>query len=214
MRVHLPPQVYGALQRIVHDDHWRSFGLFTRTLDLLPGETIVEIGCGIGSLAHHFVNQGFDYWGIDIDPERIEMAKKRTPTGKFIACNALEIEKAGLPAFRRVFIHGVLHHLDDDACRSIINHMLSLRPDMIFSAIEPYRPNPGWMNPLGVLFARLDEGKYIRTLDQWRALFRPNAVLFEQVSLWPRWPVGFLVARLVPVSRAVPQGTAAHAQSR
>jgi hypothetical protein len=73
-----------------------------------------------------------------------------------------------------------------------------MRPDMTLSIIEPFRPNPWWINPLGTLFARLDEGQHIRTLEHWRTLFRPNAVVFEQISLWPRWPVGMLVSRLIP----------------
>lgn len=196
----LTPGVYGLLQRIVHDDHWRSFGLFTRTLDLRPGETVVEIGCGIGSLARHFAEQGFDYWGIDRDADRIELARKRTPGGRYMAWNAMDLENAGLPPFRRAFIHGVLHHLNDAECRDLIHYILGMRPDMTLSIIEPFRPNPWWINPLGTLFARLDEGLYIRTLEEWRALFRPNAVVFEQISLWPRWPVGMLVARLVPTA--------------
>jgi SAM-dependent methyltransferase len=198
MKTHLPPGVYGLLQRLVHDDHWRSFGLFTRTLDLRPGETVVEIGCGIGSLARHFAEQGFDYWGIDSDPARIELARQRTPGGQYLAWNAMDLENAGLPSFRRAFIHGVLHHLNDDECRDLIHYILNMRPDMTLSIIEPFRPNPWWINPLGTLFARLDEGQHIRTLEHWRTLFRPNAVVFEQISLWPRWPVGMLVSRLIP----------------
>lgn len=197
MNVHLPPLAYATLQRFVHGDHWRSFGLFTRTLDLSPGETVVEIGCGIGSLARHFIEQGFDYWGLDVDASRVEVAQRRNTGGTFLVCDALDLATAGLPPFRRVFIHGVLHHMADAECRQIFDRTLALQPDMVLSLIEPYRPDPWWSNPLGSAFSSFDEGIHVRTLEQWRALTRPNAVTFEQFTLWPRWPVGFLVARLV-----------------
>jgi SAM-dependent methyltransferase len=159
---------------------------------------VVEVGCGTGILAHHFVKHGYDYWGIDFDSERITAAQRLTPTAHFIVADARALERAGLPKFNRVFIHGVMHHLDDLECRHLLNNILSLGSDIILVVIEPSHPLNWWDNPLGALAANNDEGRFVRTIDRWRQLFSPYIELFGTRSLWPRWPVEFVVARLVP----------------
>ncbi|MGH7766132.1 MAG: class I SAM-dependent methyltransferase [Candidatus Binatia bacterium] len=195
-RLHLSPHIYSGLQNFVHRGHRPTFDLLTRLLEISPGETVVEIGCGTGILAHHFVSHGYDYWGIDFDPERIDVARQQTPGAHFQTCDALAIEQAGLPNFKRAFIHGVLHHLNDAETQKIISHVLSLRRDMTLVIIEPFRRPRWWNNPFGALIARLDEGRYVRTLEEWRDLFEPKLELLTTRNLWPRWPQDFLDARL------------------
>jgi SAM-dependent methyltransferase len=195
-RLHLSPHIYSGLQNFVHRGHRGTFDLLARLLEINPGETVVEIGCGTGILAHHFVGRGYDYWGIDLDPGRIAIARQQTPEAHFLICDALAIEHAGLPHFQRAFIHGVLHHLNDSQTRKIIGHILSLGRDMTLVVIEPFRRPRWWNNPLGALIARLDEGRYVRTLEEWRDLFGPNIEVWATRNLWPRWPMDFLDVRL------------------
>jgi ubiquinone/menaquinone biosynthesis C-methylase UbiE len=195
-RPHLSPFFYDALQDFVHRGHRPTFELLANLLQISPGETVVDIGCGTAILARHFVRHGYDYWGIDADPGRIDMARQRTPEAQFVTCDALSLEHANLPYFRRAFIHGVLHHLNDSQSRELIDHVLSLGGDMTLAVIEPFRPPRWWNNPFGYLIARLDEGQFVRTLQEWRVLFEPNLEVLTTRNLWPRWPMDFVDVRL------------------
>ena len=44
---------------------------------LEPGDRILELGCGDGSLCCHLAAQGFDVTGVDISPGMIDEAKRR-----------------------------------------------------------------------------------------------------------------------------------------
>jgi SAM-dependent methyltransferase len=192
---HLSPSMYSRLQEFVHRGHGGTFQILVSLLGLKQGETVVEIGCGTGTLGRHFVAAGYDYWGIDIDPGRIASARGGAQRGKFLVGDAASLRKLGLPPCERIFIHGVLHHLGDVECLRILEGVL-LAPRIVLAVIEPYDPSPWWSNPLGAFCARLDEGRHFRTLQGWRDLFGPYLNQWRTRSIWPRWPVPFVDARL------------------
>ena len=199
-RFHLSPASYDRLQIFVHQRHRRTYQIIARMLQLKPGEVVVEAGCGTGLLAEHFVAGGYHYWGFDPDADRITYARRRIPQGNFLVGEAQAVKQLDLPPFRQLFIHGILHHLPEPACREIIGALLQYSPELRLVIIEPYRPCPWWTNPLGALFALLDEGQYMRTYAENLALFGRYIDLIEKRSLWPYWPVPFLDARLIPAS--------------
>ena len=45
---------------------------------------VVEIGCGTGNLANHFIKTGFNYTGLDLSQEMINLAKEKSPNSEFI----------------------------------------------------------------------------------------------------------------------------------
>jgi len=47
-------------------------------------KTILEIGCGTGNLANHFLNAGFKYTGMDISTKMLSIAKLKVPNCNFI----------------------------------------------------------------------------------------------------------------------------------
>ncbi len=47
-------------------------------------KSVVEIGCGSGNLASRFVNNGFEYVGIDLSEEMLTLAKTNNPTVVFV----------------------------------------------------------------------------------------------------------------------------------
>jgi 2-polyprenyl-3-methyl-5-hydroxy-6-metoxy-1,4-benzoquinol methylase len=197
-RVHLSPRIYSALQHFVHQGHTATFERIVDLLALQPGDSVLEIGCGTGILAHHFVRRGFDYRGVDFDAQRIAVAQRENPAAHFLVADALRLDQAPLPPFRHVFFHGVLHHIADADCSALLKHILSLRPDMMLAVSEPFMPSPWWTNPLGALGAQLDEGEYVRTLPAWHALFGNYLETGTTRSLMPRYPVGFIDALLRP----------------
>jgi len=51
--------------------------------DIINGKKIVDLGCGAGRDAAVFVENGFDYTGIDTSEGMLKVAGERVPRGKF-----------------------------------------------------------------------------------------------------------------------------------
>jgi SAM-dependent methyltransferase len=49
------------------------------------GDSVVEFGCGDGYLAQLFVQEGFDYRGLDISPRMVAMAERRLSAAELTA---------------------------------------------------------------------------------------------------------------------------------
>ncbi len=47
-------------------------------------KSVVEIGCGSGNLASRFVNNGFEYLGMDLSEEMLTLAKTNNPIAVFV----------------------------------------------------------------------------------------------------------------------------------
>ncbi len=45
--------------------------------------SVLELACGTGLLARHFVNAGYDYLGIDLHEEMLAIARQTVPGGRF-----------------------------------------------------------------------------------------------------------------------------------
>lgn len=79
------------------------------------GKLVLEVGCGIGTAAQTFVENGAIYTGIDISDYSIELSKKRfnlfNLNGNFIVHNIEHL----LPEnqFDLIYSFGVLHHTYD-----------------------------------------------------------------------------------------------------
>jgi SAM-dependent methyltransferase len=75
-----PPSVWNRLYG--NDDlPWQSGGLTETTRRLLSqyarGDRLLEIGCGTGTDSAEFIQYGFDYLGLDISVEAINVAVSR-----------------------------------------------------------------------------------------------------------------------------------------
>lgn len=73
---------------------------------------VLEIGCGTGSDAIWFAQQGFDVTAIDVSPEAIRRAKHKAAEAcvrcRFIAASATNAQIEG-PAFKFAYDFGCLH---------------------------------------------------------------------------------------------------------
>lgn len=56
---------------------------FDRFKSFVVGTKIIDIGCGAGRDAVVFVENGFEYTGVDASPAMLEIAKKRAPAAEF-----------------------------------------------------------------------------------------------------------------------------------
>ena len=58
----------------------------------IKGGLVVDLGCGGGLWAHHLVRAGYRVHGIDISPDMVRMARKKVPSGRFVAASIYEAE--------------------------------------------------------------------------------------------------------------------------
>ncbi len=76
-----------------------------------PGDRILEIGCGPGTIIPFLPET--EYVGFDASPEYIERARARFPRAKFVCERVSQFTLAGCDQFDIVLALGILHHIDD-----------------------------------------------------------------------------------------------------
>jgi len=134
---------------------------------------LLDLGCGTGELASIFLRAGYEYVGIDIEPERIAYARKTYPRGRFHVMDAAQLRYPD-DYFDQILVTGVLHHLSDDEVRDIVREMRRvLRPGGRALVMEDIALR-GSLNLLGALVHLADAGAYIRRPVQYSPLFRPD----------------------------------------
>lgn len=78
------------------------------------GKDLLEIGCGIGTDGFEFAKNGASYYGIDLTPNSIELAKERFNLfgvkGEFKVSNAEESIPFANSKFDHIYSFGVIHH--------------------------------------------------------------------------------------------------------
>mgnify|MGYP000352322874 CR=1 FL=1 len=92
----------------------------------LEHKRILDIGCGIGIYSEKFFKEGAEVYGIDIDPENIEKAKKIFPGIHFEIAQAEKLPFKD-NFFDVVFLHEVLEHVEDDK-KAISEALRVLKP--------------------------------------------------------------------------------------
>lgn len=138
--------------------------------------SILDLGCGTGELAPSFLKVGYSYVGIDIEPERIEYARKTYPKGEFHVMDAGAIRYPD-GHFDQILVTGVLHHLSDEEVRRIVGEMRRvLRPGGRALVMEDIALR-GSLNLLGALVHLADAGAYIRRPKEYTPLFLPELTL-------------------------------------
>jgi SAM-dependent methyltransferase len=95
------------------EPHIPSFAQFEK----YKGKDILEVGCGIGTAAQSFIENGANYIGIDLTDSAIQLAKKRLEVfnlkGDLFIGNIEEINDIKNKKFDLVYSFGVLHHTPD-----------------------------------------------------------------------------------------------------
>jgi len=91
---------------------WR--GLESLYYYALPGDKILDLGCGNGRLLQ--VLKDTDYVGVDSSEKLIEAARKQYPDNKFLVADALHLP---LPdnQFDKIYSIAVFHHIPSEELR-------------------------------------------------------------------------------------------------
>jgi cyclopropane fatty-acyl-phospholipid synthase-like methyltransferase len=113
------PMAYGIAQRLSGGQHARR-ALVRDFLRVRPGERVLDIGCGPGSMLACLPDAPFDYIGYDASPEYILHASRRFKTrGRFVCGTVDEDVQESDASFDWVLAMGLLHHIDDNDSRKL-----------------------------------------------------------------------------------------------
>lgn len=98
---------------LIAEDYARTRG-FTWDIEqlaeyVLPGEKILDLGCGDGRLLKIFKDKEIDYVGVDSSEKLIEIANRNYPKLKFQVADALNLPFPN-NYFGKIFSIRVLHH--------------------------------------------------------------------------------------------------------
>ncbi len=153
---------------------------FFRHTDLSKVKRVLDVGCGPGTNAGHFLRH--DYLGVDLNPDYIRDAERRYGP-RFQVADVTKMEIGGSGGFDCILMNSLLHHLPDDAVERLLAHLNRLLSAdgavHILDLVLPAR------RTISRLMARMDRGDYPRPLERWRALFAAHftPVVFEPYPL-------------------------------
>lgn len=132
------------------------------------GLKLLDAPCGTGTLFDLCIP--CDYYGADLDCQRVVEAQKMHTEGRFFCADS-----GALPLpdnfFDRILAAGLFHHVDDElALRITKEYARLLKPEghlVVFEAIWPVH----WYNFPGLIARKMDEGKYVRHAPEYDRIF-------------------------------------------
>ncbi len=99
-------------QRKLHDIHEK---VIKPALGMQNGDRVLEVGVGIGD--HLKSYRGFNYWGVDTDPQALMLAQENADLHEIDDRRILQTSPRNLPfkdgEFERVFSLCTLHEVED-----------------------------------------------------------------------------------------------------
>lgn len=132
------------------------------------GVNILDIGCGTAEILGYLPRA--HYWGYDINQHYIDYARRKWGnTGKFFCKDLTGEDLQKLPRFDIVLAMGVLHHLNDETVRALLDivHM-AMKPAGRFVTIDVCFKTG--QNPWARLFISMDRGKNVRSCEGYSRL--------------------------------------------
>ena len=138
-------------------------------LEAGPEDVILDVGCGTG-VAHDYLPGFAAYHGYDTDPIAINFAREKTSAVN-VKYECRLITPADIACIRptRVIVCGLLHHLNDDECLSLLR-MCASAPSVkrIVTSDVVYLPRQKLSN----LLAYFDRGKFVRRQEEYLDLIK------------------------------------------
>lgn len=174
------PLVYRLWQGTHESQKWAKIA---QHADLRSVRRVLDVGCGPGTNTEFF--KDVDYTGIDINADYIAYARKKFGRN-FVIADATQYRVPASEKFDFILVNSFLHHIDSSSVRSILSHLRELlAPGGFVHMVEAVLPP---QNSLARLMARLDRGKFVRPIGEWKNLFEESLDLevFEEfpVSLF------------------------------
>lgn len=126
--------------------------------DDLRGCRVLDAGCGTGALAFELAARGADVTGVDISPQLIEIARKRTPANLrgSVDFRAGDMLSAKYGTFDHVVaMDSMIYYTADDIARALGELAPRIGQNMIFT-VAPRTPLLMLMWRAGKLFPKAD----------------------------------------------------------
>jgi SAM-dependent methyltransferase len=161
------PVLFIFFRSLLENDFKAVRAVIRRELNLEDGRRSLDLGCGPGAFADLFVRN--DYVGADLNPRYIAYAQAHKK-GSFLVTDARKVD---LPdrSFQQILVFGLLHHLSDTDVRSVLSEAKRLLvPGGRLLAIEDI-PAVSRLNLIGHLIHNVENGEYIRPVDEYRRLY-------------------------------------------
>lgn len=119
-------------------DQWKIVIPFAeRFMEYLPGNRVLDLGCGPGHHLKWFTGNGLDATGVDLAAAFVRIARRNVPqaTVKQMDCRNLDFEDE---SFDGVWANAVLLHLKkEDATAAVEEMRRVLRPDgVVFISVK------------------------------------------------------------------------------
>ena len=144
----------------------QKFAPVERALRHAEVRKVLDVGCGPGTNAARF--KGVDYVGVDINERYLATARSKHP-GRFIQADLASADLSALGQFDTILVNSFLHHLPDAAVEHTLAQLQALLDPTgrvhILELVLPERRS------IARMMARLDRGKYARSLSSWHTLF-------------------------------------------
>ena len=150
-------------------------------VSLFNPQSVVDVGCGIGTWAAEFKRQGVpDVMGID--GAYVDKNQLKIPESLFLSRD-LELPLASIRTFDLAISVEVAEHLSPSRASSFVGDLIHLAPVVVFSAAVPFQGginhvNEQWLSYWHSLFA----AKGFRSIDCLRARFWGD----PKVAVWYR----------------------------
>jgi ubiquinone/menaquinone biosynthesis C-methylase UbiE len=165
------PVLFIFFRSVLENDFKAVRTVMRRELRVGQGFRSLDLGCGPGAFSDLF--EGDDYVGADSNPRYIHYAQRHRK-GTFIVSDARKVD---LPdaRFDQVLIFGLLHHLSDADVRAVLREVRRvLVPGGRLLVIEDI-PAVSKVNLIGHLIHHVENGAYIRPVEEYRRLYREAA---------------------------------------
>ncbi len=76
-------EVYEAMY-VSFIDYKNEYDFYSQYINSYSKTSLLELGCGTGHLAAHFIQRGYDYVGLDLSQNMLDIAQRKEPTAKFL----------------------------------------------------------------------------------------------------------------------------------
>ncbi len=154
----------------------RKFAPVRAHNDLGAVRRVLDVACGPGTSVRHFPDA--EYVGLDLNRPYVVDARRRTGR-PFAVADALKLPIAS-GRFDFVLVNSFLHHVAEAGVHQILADLTRVLSDQghvhVLELVLPEQPS------IARLLARLDRGKYARSVAHWRGLFHAH---FEGCVLQP-----------------------------